>query len=50
MSHVDLPPQVSIEATRVCLPIGKSEVFLADLYKSPSRAWSDPDNTKLFGF
>jgi hypothetical protein len=45
-NHVDLPPLVSVEATRVCLPIGNSEVLLAAVYNSPGRAWrawSDAD-------
>jgi hypothetical protein len=28
-NHADLPPLVSIEATAVCIPIGKSEELLA---------------------
>ncbi|PNF36286.1 hypothetical protein B7P43_G05854 [Cryptotermes secundus] len=48
--HVDLPPLVSVEATGVCIPIGNSEVLLAAVYKSPSKAWSDADITELLSF
>jgi hypothetical protein len=37
-NHVDLPPFVSIEARRVCIPIGNSEVLLAAVCKSPGHA------------
>jgi hypothetical protein len=30
-NHVGLPPLVSVEATGVCIPIGNSEVLLADV-------------------
>jgi hypothetical protein len=40
-NHVDLPPLMSIEATRVCILIGNSEILLAAIYKSAGRAWSD---------
>jgi hypothetical protein len=43
-TDVDLAPLVSIEATGVYIPIGNNEVFLAAVYKSPSRAWSDADS------
>jgi exonuclease III len=46
-TNVDLPPLVSIEATGVYIPIGNKEVFLAAVYKSPSRTWSDTDIMKL---
>jgi hypothetical protein len=46
-NHVDLPPTVSVEETRVCIPIGNSELLLASLYKSLGRAWSDADNIEL---
>jgi exonuclease III len=49
-NHVDLPPLVSVEATGVCIPIGTSEILLAAVYKSPGRAWSDTDITKLLSF
>jgi hypothetical protein len=49
-NHVDLPPLVSVEATGVCVPIGKSEVLLAAVYKPPGRAWSDADITELLSF
>jgi hypothetical protein len=35
-NHVDLP-------TWVCVPIGKSEIFLAAVYKSLGRTWIDAD-------
>jgi hypothetical protein len=49
-NHVDLPPLVSVEATGVCIPIGNSEALLADVYKSPGRAWSDEDFIDLLRF
>jgi exonuclease III len=32
-SHVDLPPLISVEATGVCMPIGKREILLVAVYK-----------------
>jgi exonuclease III len=49
-NHIGLPPPVSIEATGVCIPIGKSEVKLAAIYKSPGHAWNDKDITELLSF
>jgi hypothetical protein len=46
-NHVDLVPLVSIEATRVCIPSGNSEVLLAAVYKSPDHAWNDTDIIEL---
>jgi len=46
-TDVDLAPLVSIEATGVYIPIGNNEVFLAAIYKSPSRAGSDADIMQL---
>jgi exonuclease III len=39
ISHidVDLPPLISVETTGVCLPIGKQEIPIATVYKSPGR-------------
>jgi hypothetical protein len=37
-NQVDLPHLVSVEVTRVCIPIGNSEVLLAAVYKSPGHA------------
>jgi hypothetical protein len=34
----------------VCIPIGNSEVLLASVCKSPGRAWTDADITKLLSF
>jgi hypothetical protein len=48
--HVDLPPLVSVEATRVCIPLGHSEILLAAVYKSPGRAWNNADITELLSF
>jgi hypothetical protein len=48
--HVDLPPLVSVEAIRVCIPIGNSEVLLAAVYKSPGRGWGDADIIELLSF
>jgi hypothetical protein len=44
---VELPSLFSVEATEVCIPIGKSEILHAAVYKSPGRAWSDADITEL---
>jgi hypothetical protein len=49
-NHVDLPPLVSVKATGVCIPIGKSEVLLASVYKSLGRTWSDADITEPLSF
>jgi hypothetical protein len=49
-NHVDLPPLDSVEATGICIPIGNSQVLLAAVYKSPSRAWNDADITQLLSF
>jgi hypothetical protein len=49
-SYVDLPHLVSVEARGVCIPIGKSEILLASVYKSPGRAWSDTDITEILSF
>jgi hypothetical protein len=48
----DLPLLVSIEATGICIPIGKSEVLFAAVYwyKSPGHAWHDTDITQLLSF
>ena len=46
-TNVDLAPLVSVEATGVYIPIGNNEVFLAAVYKSPSRTWNDADIMKL---
>jgi hypothetical protein len=39
--HTDLPPLVSTEATGVCISIGRSEVLLAAVYKSPGHTCND---------
>jgi hypothetical protein len=49
-NHVHLPPLVSTEATRLCIPIGNSEVLLAAVYKSPGQAWNDADIFELLRF
>jgi hypothetical protein len=49
-NHVDLPPLISIEATGVCIPIGNSELMLADAHKSPGRALSDANIIELLIF
>jgi hypothetical protein len=41
---------MSIEATGVCIPIGKSEILLAAVYRSPGIAWIDADITELLSF
>jgi hypothetical protein len=35
-NHTNLPNLVSIEATRVCIPTGNSQTFLAALFPRPS--------------
>jgi hypothetical protein len=47
--NVDLPPLISVEARRVCLPIDK-EILIAAVYKSPGRTWNDTDITELLSF
>jgi hypothetical protein len=49
-NHVDLPPLVSIEATKVCIPIGNDEVLLAAVCKSSGHALNDTDVTELLSF
>jgi hypothetical protein len=49
-NHVDLPPLVSVEATGVCIPVGKNEVLLTPVYRSPGRAWNDADITEILSF
>jgi hypothetical protein len=49
-NHVVLPPLVSLEATGDCIPIGNSEILLAEANKFPGRAWSDADITELLSF
>jgi hypothetical protein len=39
-----------VEATWVYIPIGNTEMFLAAVYKSASRLWSDTDITELLRF
>jgi len=39
--HSDLPPIVLIGATRICVPVGNSEVLIAAVHKPPGRACSD---------
>jgi hypothetical protein len=46
-NHVDLPPLISVDVTRVCIPIGNKEILLAAVYKSPGSTWSDADIAKL---
>jgi hypothetical protein len=49
-SHADLPPLNSLEATGVCIPIGNSELLVADVYKSLGKAWRDADIIELLNF
>jgi hypothetical protein len=46
-TDIDLAPLISTQATGVYIPIGNNEVFLAAVYTSPSRAWSDADILQL---
>jgi endonuclease/exonuclease/phosphatase (EEP) superfamily protein YafD len=43
------PPLISIGTTGVSIPVGKKEILLAAVYKSPSRDWSDTDIDELLG-
>jgi exonuclease III len=45
--HVDLPPFISVEATKVCIPISNRGILLAAVYKSPGRTWSDANIAEL---
>jgi hypothetical protein len=36
-SYVDLPPLISIKATGFCIPVGKTEIILAAVYRSPGK-------------
>jgi hypothetical protein len=45
-----LPHLVSVEATGVCIPLGKSDVLFAAVYISPGRAWNYADITELLSF
>jgi hypothetical protein len=49
-NNVDLPPLITLEATRVCVPIGSSEILLEALHKFPGRAWMDAEITELLSF
>jgi hypothetical protein len=33
-TRVDIPPLISVEATRVCIPTGNTEMSLVAVYKS----------------
>jgi hypothetical protein len=44
------PPLISVEATRVCLLIGNSEMLLGAVYKSARHALSDADVIELSSF
>jgi hypothetical protein len=46
-TSVKLLPLLSAETTGVCMPIGKTEMLPAAVYKSPQRIWSDRDVTEL---
>jgi hypothetical protein len=46
-TYVDLFPLRLLEATGVSIPIGRTKMLLASLYKSSLRAWRDADITKL---
>jgi hypothetical protein len=47
---VDLLPLLLVDAAEVCVPIGNTEMFLASVYKSPRKLWSDTDITELLRF
>jgi exonuclease III len=44
-TYADLPPLLSVEATRVCIPIGHNEMLFASIYTSPLGAMKDADIT-----
>jgi hypothetical protein len=46
-SYVDLPPLISIVATGVCISVGRKEILLAAVYRSPARDWTDTDVKEL---
>jgi hypothetical protein len=46
-TYADLPPLLSVEVTRVRIPIGRTEMLLESVYKSLLRVWRDADNTEL---
>jgi hypothetical protein len=50
LTHAQTYLLLSVEATWVCIPIGNIETFLATVYKSPKRLWSDTDITEIPGF
>jgi hypothetical protein len=49
-NYVDLLPLPSAEETGGCIPVGNTEMFLAAVYISPQRLWSDTDTTELVVF
>jgi hypothetical protein len=48
--HAYLSPLLSIEATRVCITIGKSEVLLPAVCKSPGHARNNAVISELLSF
>jgi hypothetical protein len=48
--YVELPPLVSVEATRACIPIDNSGILRAAVYESPGCAWIDADIIELLSF
>jgi hypothetical protein len=46
-SYVVVPHLISIEATRICIPLGNKEILLAAVYKFPIRDWSDTDMNEI---
>jgi hypothetical protein len=46
-SYVDLHAMISIEATGVCIPIGRKQILLAAVYRSPVRDRTDTDIKEL---
>jgi hypothetical protein len=49
-NHVDLPPLLKKEATRVCIWIANSEMLLATVCKSPCHVWNDADIIEFLSF
>jgi len=47
---VDLPPVISVETAGVHVPVWKSEISLAAIYKSPCRTGRNANVVELFGF
>jgi len=47
---VDLPPVISVETAGVHVPVWKSEILFAAIYKSPCRTGRNANVVELLGF